>query len=327
MRWLGQSTGALRRVYPMQRVAVFEFLSRDPVANVLAMQAFEAGRGTAVCIYGDDGEIRSVACLGSNIVPVGFDAEGLAKLADHLLRTPGYSGSIVGASDQVLGLWELLDGKYLRPAREVRAHQPSMVAMKAGEVVPGLVGADFGAGAGVGAGSGVGAGAGVGGVGVGSPAHATGPLVAPDPQVRPAVVGEGPLVVPAAVAMYMEELGYDPTAFGPQYARRAHELVARGHTFVRMGLGPDGRRQVIFKADIGALAGGVAQIQGVWTHPEMRGRGIASAAMVRVVELIQATIAPTVSLYVNDFNKPALKAYEKAGFVTVGEYATILLKV
>lgn len=302
MRWLGQSTGALRRVYPMQRGAVFEFLSRDPVANVLAMQAFEAGRGTAVCIYGDDGEIRSVACLGSNIVPVGFDAEGLAKLAEHLLRTPGYSGSIVGASDQVLGLWELLDGKYLRPAREVRAHQPSMVAMKAGDIVPGLVGA-------------------------GSSARATGPLVAPDPQVRPAVVGEGPLVVPAAVAMYMEELGYDPTAFGPQYARRAHELVARGHTFVRMGLGPDGRRQVIFKADIGALAGGVAQIQGVWTHPEMRGRGIASAAMVRVVELIQATIAPTVSLYVNDFNKPALKAYEKAGFVTVGEYATILLKV
>lgn len=152
-----------------------------------------------------------------------------------------------------------------------------------------------------------------------------GEVMAPDPRVRPARIGEGSLVLPASVAMFTEEVGYNPLAYGTGYSHRVHSLVRAGQTFVRMGIGADGRERVEFKADIGALAGGVAQIQGVWTAPDLRGQGIATAAMVQVARTVRETMAPTVSLYVNDYNVPAVRVYEKAGFVTVGEYSTILL--
>ena len=44
--------------------------------------------------------------------------------------------------------------------------------------------------------------------------------------------------------------------------------------------------------------------------------------MAAVVELARQT-APTVSLYVNDFNHPAVATYRRVGFVDVGEFATI----
>lgn len=150
------------------------------------------------------------------------------------------------------------------------------------------------------------------------------PAVEGDPRVRPAQLGEGGIVVPASVAMFTEEVGYDPTVYGSGYAQRAHQLVRQGHTFVRVGEDLQGKLRVEFKADVGALSGGVAQIQGVWTAPDLRGQGIASAAMVTVAELVRKSIAPTVSLYVNDFNHGAVRAYEKAGFAIEGEYSTIL---
>lgn len=149
--------------------------------------------------------------------------------------------------------------------------------------------------------------------------------VAPDVSVRPARIGEGHTILPASVAMFTEEVGYDPTIYGNGYAQRVHGLVRAGFTFVRMGVGDDGHPRVEFKADIGACSGGVAQIQGVWTAPDLRGQGIATAAMVQVAELVRETIAPTVSLYVNDYNVAAVRVYEKAGFETVGTYSTILL--
>lgn len=149
------------------------------------------------------------------------------------------------------------------------------------------------------------------------------PQVRPDPQVRHAEIGESNIVLPASAAMFTEEVGYDPTAFGNAYAMRVSSLISGRRTFVRMGL-KDGAVRVEFKADIGADAGEVAQIQGVWTAPDLRGQGIASRAMVAVAELARKRY-PTVSLYVNDFNLPARRAYEKAGFEQVGTYATVLL--
>jgi predicted GNAT family acetyltransferase len=44
-----------------------------------------------------------------------------------------------------------------------------------------------------------------------------------------------------------------------------------------------------------------------------------------VIEAVQATTSPTVSLYVNDFNKPAIAAYDAVGFGRVGTFATVML--
>ena len=129
------------------------------------------------------------------------------------------------------------------------------------------------------------------------------------------------LLYPAGAAMFTEEIGYAPyVGSAAAYRAGVQRLVMGGRTFVLM----DGAR-VRFKADVGSLASGVAQIQGVWIDPAWRGRGLAAPCMARVVDLVEAELAPTVSLYVNGYNTPALRAYERAGFERVGTFATVIL--
>lgn len=149
------------------------------------------------------------------------------------------------------------------------------------------------------------------------------PVCAPDPQVRLARPEDVAAVLPASVAMFTEEVGYDPTLSGFSYAARVAELVGTDRTYVRTEATDDGPR-VVFKADVGALALGVAQIQGVWVHPERRGQGLAAAGMAAVVADVRARLAPTLSLYVNSYNAAALATYQRVGFRQVGTYATIL---
>lgn len=149
---------------------------------------------------------------------------------------------------------------------------------------------------------------------------------APDPFVRPAEPADFDVVFPASVAMYTEEVGYDPTAHGDAYAKRVKRLVSAGHTFIRTAPSLDGQGdRVIFKADIGALAGGVAQLQGVWVAPDQRGRGIACAGVAAAAAMIHRSIAPTVSLYVNDYNQAAVAVYRKIGFAVDNLWSTVLI--
>lgn len=143
----------------------------------------------------------------------------------------------------------------------------------------------------------------------------------PPVPLRPAVPGEEALVFPAAVAMFREEVGIDPLQGdgGRAYRSRVEELIRHRRTYVVI---EDG--QVRFKADVGALFGPVAQIHGVWVRPDQRGRGLGRAAMAQLARQVQHDHAPQVSLYVNDFNEPARRAYAAAGFRQVGELTTIL---
>jgi len=142
-----------------------------------------------------------------------------------------------------------------------------------------------------------------------------------DPRVRPARPDEVDLVMPAAAHMFEGEIGYPPyTGSGTAYRSALLALIDRGHTYVVV---EDG--QVIFKADVGSLALGCAQLQGVWLAPHLRGRGLAVGLMASVVEQVMATRAPWVTLYVNDFNASARATYAKVGFDEVGSFATVLL--
>lgn len=147
------------------------------------------------------------------------------------------------------------------------------------------------------------------------------PAIPVDPEVRRVRPDEVPLLFPAAVAMYAEEVGVSPLADdgGRAYRRRVEDLVRAGRAYARM---VDG--EVVFKAELAVVTRRTAQIQGVWVAPAWRGRGIASAAMAAVVRDALLRVAPTVSLYVNDFNRPARRVYERCGFHRVGTLATIL---
>jgi predicted GNAT family acetyltransferase len=46
--------------------------------------------------------------------------------------------------------------------------------------------------------------------------------------------------------------------------------------------------------------------------------------MAAVAEIALRDIAPVVSLYVNDFNIPARRAYARVGFREVGSFASVL---
>jgi predicted GNAT family acetyltransferase len=142
-----------------------------------------------------------------------------------------------------------------------------------------------------------------------------------DPRVRPAAESEVDLVMPAAAHMFEGEIGYPPyTGSGTAYRSALLALIDRGHTFVAI---EDGA--VIFKADIGSVALGCAQLQGVWLAPHLRGHGLAVPLMASVVEQVMETRARWVTLYVNDFNASARATYRRVGFEDVGSFATVLL--
>ncbi|MDR1824621.1 MAG: GNAT family N-acetyltransferase [Bifidobacteriaceae bacterium] len=156
-------------------------------------------------------------------------------------------------------------------------------------------------------------------------AQATPPLVAPDPRVRPATRAELDIVAPAAHAMFTEELGFPPG--GPAGSHRAHvaRLIDQGNTLVRLSDAVPPPQRVEFKADLGAIFGGWAQVHGVWVDPALRGRGLAKAGMAAVVEQGLARGLQGLSLYVNDFNLAAVAAYRAVGFAVVGRWATVML--
>ena len=148
--------------------------------------------------------------------------------------------------------------------------------------------------------------------------------VEPDPAVRQARPDELAMLLPASVAMFVEEVGYSPLVGSPgAYEARVRALLAEGRTFVRVEDGPNGP-EVVFKADLGAVSRRVAQVQGVWVTPRLRGRRLSEHGMAAVVAHTLGRVAPIVSLYVNSYNTPALACYRAVGFRQVGTYATIL---
>ena len=149
----------------------------------------------------------------------------------------------------------------------------------------------------------------------------TDPVAEPDPQVRTVRPDEIDLLLPASIAMFTEEVGVSPVAGdgGSLYRARVSELVHLGRSFARI---EDGR--VLFKAEVGAATAAACQIQGVWVDPALRGQGLSIGGMAAVVRACRASIAPVVSLYVNDFNHAARRAYEHVGFRDVGTFMSVL---
>lgn len=147
------------------------------------------------------------------------------------------------------------------------------------------------------------------------------PLVPPDPQVRQVRLEELDRYLPAAVAMFSEEVGVDPRSDGGEasYRARVAELITSGRAFARF----EGD-EVVFKAEIGALSSAVGQIQGVWVHPERRGTGLGTAGTAAVADHLGRALGRRASLYVNGYNLAARVAYRKVGFRRHSSFSTVL---
>jgi predicted GNAT family acetyltransferase len=148
------------------------------------------------------------------------------------------------------------------------------------------------------------------------------PAVPADPLVRRVAPHEYEAFLPACVAMFTEEVGLSPLSGqdgGRLYRAGVAELIASGRAFARF---EDGR--VVFKAEVGVVTDQVCQVQGVWMDPAHRGRGLAAPAMTAVMQLARREIAPTISLYVNDYNLTARALYRRVGFHEVGTMMSVL---
>ncbi|GAB2459738.1 DUF4081 domain-containing GNAT family N-acetyltransferase [Xylanimonas ulmi] len=295
----GLGRDAARVLGPADVPEALAVCARDPVAAVLASSRLEiAARGGLAAAGGQvwgwptRGALRAICWAGANLVPVvppGVGADTVAAVAAFARTARFYgrrSSSIVGESGAALALWARLEEVW-PAAREVRAHQPSL-------------------------------------------AIARDPDVEPDPRVRLTRGDELDVLLPACVAMFTEEVGYSPVAGGAAaYRERVRSLISAGRSYVRLAApdapeAPEDVARVEFKAELGAVAQGVAQVQGVWVHPAVRGRGLSEQGMAAVVVDARRRVAPVVSLYVNGYNQRALRAYRRVGFEQVGTFATVL---
>lgn len=273
---------------PGDAEVVRSLLARDPVANVFVSSRVDVGLlwpGSSAALWGWPAERpRQLVHAGANLVPVidaalGDDpAEAIAAFVE-VVGSRRMSQAIVGDSAVVGPLHAALSRRYpgsWNREREIRAHQPVMVARSVTSL--------------------------------------------PAAPVRPIAMGDFESYVAAAISMYTEEVGVDPTAGGGRSGYRAHcrSLIETGRAY---GIVTDGH--VVFKADIGAASGDVAQVQGVWLAPHLRGRHLAAPAMAAATRAILERY-PVVSLYVNDFNTRAIRTYERCGYSQAGTFATVL---
>ena len=142
-----------------------------------------------------------------------------------------------------------------------------------------------------------------------------------DPAVRPVRIDELDAYLVAAIDMFIGEVGIDPRTGdgGRGYRRRVAGLIANGQAWARFERG-----RVVFKAEVGSQSPAVGQIQGVWVHPDWRGRGIGTAGTATLAGAVVGS-GRTASLYVNSFNTVARATYARIGFSEVGTFATVLL--
>ena len=120
-------------------------------------------------------------------------------------------------------------------------------------------------------------------------------------------------LVPACAAMHREEVGIDPLerdAAG--YRERVRELIEKKRSIVRI---VDGT--IAAKCEFSAVTRDAVQLMGVWTNPRFRRRGLAKEMLEEVCGHLFRK-GKTVTLFVNDFNTPAIGLYEALGFHRIG---------
>ena len=138
--------------------------------------------------------------------------------------------------------------------------------------------------------------------------------------LRAALAADLPVLVPACAAAHEVELGVDPLrrdADGFQWRTRAQVEEGRSWAWVENGV-------ILFKAEASAWTPSAVQLQQVWTDPEARGKGHASAGLRDLLRLLLQQV-PRVCLFVRAENDAAIGLYEKVGMTHALDYRSVLL--
>lgn len=129
-----------------------------------------------------------------------------------------------------------------------------------------------------------------------------------------------PWLLRAHAAMCREDLGVDQVSRNPTgYRDYFRELILKNSSVI--GLVKD---RPVFKAEYPVQSDSTSLVEGVYTEPDMRGRGIASWA-VRSIAIRAATEGRSAALYVNRRNERARAVYSRIGFRPVCDWLTVLM--
>jgi RimJ/RimL family protein N-acetyltransferase len=137
-------------------------------------------------------------------------------------------------------------------------------------------------------------------------------------EVRHAKMDEWRAVAESSASMIRQELEYDPRRNSATFNMTIREMIDRRLWWVGLAGG-----RLCFFCNVGPWSEQTAQLQGIWTPPELRGQGLAAASLAAICDRL-LEITPTLSLYVNDFNDAAIALYHRVGFEHVGDFQTIL---
>ncbi|MEO8330604.1 MAG: DUF4081 domain-containing protein, partial [Candidatus Nanopelagicales bacterium] len=114
-------------------------LGSDDVANVFIASRVQAARDHAWRLGGElwgyvkEGSLVALCYAGANFVPAGDDPLALQAFADRARRQGRRCSSMVGPSEPVQRMWELLEPDW-GPAREVRGDQPLLAISRAPDI-------------------------------------------------------------------------------------------------------------------------------------------------------------------------------------------------
>jgi hypothetical protein len=136
--------------------------------------------------------------------------------------------------------------------------------------------------------------------------------------VRHARPDEWTAVADNSAAMIDGELDFDPRSRSAAFSSNVRRMIDENLWWVGESLG-----RLCFFCNVGPWCAKTAQLQGIWTPPEFRGRGLASSALSGICDRLLADV-PELSLYVNDFNAAAIALYRRVGFETTSEFRTLL---
>jgi uncharacterized protein len=136
--------------------------------------------------------------------------------------------------------------------------------------------------------------------------------------VRHALPNEWPEVAKGSAGLIEQELEYDPRSASADFNANVREMIERNLWWVGESHG-----RLCFFCNIGPWCHETAQLQGIWTPPDLRGRGLATASFSAISERLLEH-SPTLSLYVNDFNRDAIALYERVGYQHVADFQTML---
>lgn len=145
------------------------------------------------------------------------------------------------------------------------------------------------------------------------------PLVAPTGvRVGFASTRDAPEIIAAAQSMAETDAGH---ALSARDARGLANTVLKKIAEERVWCALDAEGRVIFKASLARSARACARLEGVWVHPDARGRGVATQALSSVCAALLERHG-LISLYADVSNEPATRLYRRVGFRPTLSYET-----